>query len=53
MKNELKRKYLSNNYLQDIVLTCQHLKQKEARGGVSIFGIGNKNYKETTTSIQF
>ena len=53
MKKELKRKYLSNNYSQDIFLTSQHLKQKEARGGVSIFGICNKNYKETTTSIQF
>ena len=51
MKKELKRKYLSNNYLQDIFLTSQHLKQNEARGGVSRFGVCNKNSKETTTLI--
>ena len=51
MKKELKRKYLSNNYSQDIFLTSQHLKQKEAIGGVSRFGVCNKNSKETTTSI--
>ena len=51
MKKELKRKYLSNNYSQDIFITCQHLKQKEVRGGVSKFGFCNKNSKETTTSI--
>ena len=40
-----------NNNSQDIFLTSQHLKQKEARGGVSRFGVCNKNSKETTTSI--
>ena len=42
---------MSNNYSQDIFLTSQHLKQKEARGDVSRFGVCNKNSKETTTSI--
>ena len=42
---------MSNNYSQDIFLTSQHLKQKEAIGGVSRFGVCNKNSKETTTSI--
>ena len=51
MKKELKRKYLSNNYLQDIFLTSQHLKQKEARGGVSRFGVCSEISMETTTSI--
>ena len=42
---------MSNNYSQDIFLTSQHLKQKEARGDVSRFEVCNKNSRETTTSI--